>query len=422
MERNIALATVPFTVNADRLGVVDFLGNIMNVRVTSVYVSNSYETTNPMFFLQPLSPSVWIAIIATMMFLSLTVTVLDYISPLKKLSNSFTLGELKILKNKGTAVIADTRRGKSTSFYNNMFVVASGFVGREGGDGIPDSPAARVILIGWWFFTTIIISMYTANLTVFLTSTLDRGGLKLNALTDILQERTFEWGLMEGSSTQIALENMNSSDFQRLLRYSTFPKGGKEAFSWVRKGKYLFINEDIILQYQFRHDCNATLTYHDKNFPVLGISYGIPKDTPYKDLLSERLLQYVESGYIQLLKNKWYTHDGKACTGEEVGTQKPFDLRSLYGIFAFLAALFSFAVLMMIAEHLYKAYKIWKIPELGISYLSALLLVVRGKTLFLRRRYHQKNHPDTPFAHLVNASYSVVEGSIGNRRRHSTDV
>ena len=29
-----------------------------------------------------------------------------------------------------------------------------------------DSPAARLVLVGSWFFTTIVISMYTANLTV----------------------------------------------------------------------------------------------------------------------------------------------------------------------------------------------------------------------------------------------------------------
>ena len=123
-ERNIDLASAPLTINTERSIAVDFLSDIIHVKSTSVYLSGSEAYSNRFFFLGPLDPFVWAAIVAVIFFLGVLITCLNYISPVSRYN-----------KEKGG--------DKSPSVYNNVFIVASGFVGREGGDGIPESPAAR---------------------------------------------------------------------------------------------------------------------------------------------------------------------------------------------------------------------------------------------------------------------------------------
>eukprot|EP00116_Pleurobrachia_bachei_P012485 sb/3472747/ len=72
------------------------------------------------------------------------------------------------------------------SVYNALWVVGSGFVG-QGGEPLPRSPSGRTILVTWWFFVMLIVNMYTANLTAFMT--LDKQGVPIKRAVDLLNQR-----------------------------------------------------------------------------------------------------------------------------------------------------------------------------------------------------------------------------------------
>ena len=138
IERRIEVAAVFLTINTERSKAVDFLAEVFDHRVTSVYVMENHVDENPFFFLNPLELTVWFAIITVIFILGLFVTILDKISPLRK--------DVVILRNadRRSALFPDSvtllepeKTSFPTSVMGNVFVVASGFVGREGGDGIP---------------------------------------------------------------------------------------------------------------------------------------------------------------------------------------------------------------------------------------------------------------------------------------------
>ena len=130
------------------------------------------------------------------------------------------------------------------------------------------------MLIAWWFFTTIIISMYTANLTAFVT--LDQAGSNIKSLKDLINhDHAFHWGMLSGAATEITLQNHDNRDFSRLAQSGNNLENTDHAARMVDQGKFVFIDEDVTIDYMFRDYCNITI--FNNELQSSGITYAVPK-------------------------------------------------------------------------------------------------------------------------------------------------
>ena len=73
-----------------------------------------------------------------------------------------------------------------TNLYNSAWIVSTGLFGKTRGDS-PNSMSGRFIIMSWWFFMMVVLSMYTANLAASLTvNNMDIG---INSLKDLLSQK-----------------------------------------------------------------------------------------------------------------------------------------------------------------------------------------------------------------------------------------
>ena len=343
-QRNIDVAGVILNVNTERLGAVDFLDVIMHTYSVSVYEYEEKGFDNPLFFTKPFDTQVWLTFMLIIVFLGILVTCVNAISPLRK----YRFGKYGSQSFEGP-------------FPNcsHMFIISSGLVGSKGRSGIPYSPAARFIILGWWFFTTIVLSMYTANLTAFIT--IDRATASIQSLEDLLSQDTYSWGLTPDTSTESVLFSHNK--YRSIALEADHLLEADDIIKRVHEGNFVFIAESLFVESLFHNDCNTTRFVNQ--IPTQGGSYAVPKNVPYKSVLSRTLLSYVEKGYIEKLKEKWITPGKDICNKDAIGTKKPFKMAVFSGLFIMLLFGLCASVLILMLEFIVVGYLDWRHSQKG---------------------------------------------------------
>ena len=73
------------------------------------------------------------------------------------------------------------------------------FVATSSSDLNPKAASSRIVAGIWWFFTTILISSYTANLAAFLT--VERMATPIESAEDLADQSEISYGTLVGGST-----------------------------------------------------------------------------------------------------------------------------------------------------------------------------------------------------------------------------
>ena len=351
-ERNIDVASALLSINTERSSVIDFLSHITDVQSISVFVNRNEAYNDKFFFLAPLSTYVWLTILGLMLAMGIVITFINTFSPIR----------LSIDPN------IDANKSITRRIFTNIFLVASGFVGREGGDAVPVSPASRFILVAWWFFTTTVISMYTANLTASIT--LEQSNTNINSLKDLLKQQAFHWGVYEGSATATAISSHKNKEYINLLKLGSSLNNNSEVVRRVRDESFVVIDEDIFLNYLFKDFCNISMFSND--LPTYGISYAVPKNVPHGKILSLALLRYTEMGYIESLRHKWLDFKREEnCPDDKLGTSKSFTVKVMSGLFTVLLAAAGISICILCCEIVCYCYQRSNDKSLNITFFAA---------------------------------------------------
>lgn len=113
----------------------------------------------------------------------------------------------------------------------------------------------------WWFFSLIMTSSYTANLAAFLT--MERMEPSIDG-ADALAKSNYEYGTVDGGSTQAFFRDSNYSTYQRMWLFMSSHKPsvfessnalGVERVLNARKVKYAFLMESTQIEYYAQTHC-----------------------------------------------------------------------------------------------------------------------------------------------------------------------
>ncbi|KAJ1531866.1 hypothetical protein ONE63_000515 [Megalurothrips usitatus] len=311
LDRKADLGICDLTITYDRERAVDFTMPFMTLGISILYSKPPPEQPNLFSFLEPLSPEVWVYMASAFIGVSLVLFFLARVSPFEWDNPHPCNPEPEELENTFTLI-------------NSMWFAMGSFL-QQGCDFLPKAPSTRMVAGLWWFFTLIMISSYTANLAAFLTEAgMNKENIK--SAKDLAAQNKVLYGCVDGGSTKAFFANSNNSDYQRMwavmtaARPSVFTSTNAQGVERVRNPKrdYAFFMESTSVEYECQRKCELQMVGAQLDSKGYGIA--MPRNSPYRAVISGAVLKLQESGKLVQLKDHWWRkRDGGGSCEQESG-------------------------------------------------------------------------------------------------------
>ena len=353
LEGKTDMITMDLSVSFERKTHIDFTVAFMDSGI-SLVIRGESSKSNSFFFLSPFELMVWTMIFAGFIAMSLIQNLFNKLSPYgeygqrvhamqsckcvrcairrrAKIEQNIKLRDHRNIECM-IALAADERRDEM-SFYNALFLNAAGFVG-HGAESMPKSPSGRLILLTWWFFVLLIICMYTATLTAFIT--LDRIGITIDNAKQLLQQHKYSWGLLNHSFVEALLRNNIDPDYEKIVNGALKLPNMSEGIRKVKQGGFVLIDETPLISYDLMGECD--MFYIGGEIQTFDYAFGLPKSSPYIALFNTQIIKLREQGYFDGLWKKYdRTPDHSSdCDSHVTGGSTALNLLTLKGLFYFL--------------------------------------------------------------------------------------
>lgn len=338
----VDLVIAPLTITCMRERAADFSKPFMKTGISIMIKKPDKQKPGVFSFMDPLSQEVWICITIGYVAVSLVLFFVGRFSPYEwQIKDS----------NRGQKVI-------NTFNLSNTFWFSLGALMQQGSEISPRSISGRIVGTGWWFFTLIIISSYTANLAAFLT--IERLLPPINSAKDLVEQKKIQYGTIKSGSTKEFFKTSQVSIYRRIWEVmsqdtSVFVSTTAEAVRRVRnsKGTYAFFLESVMNDYyNQRKPCNTMKV--GENLDSKGYGVATPMNSKLRMSINLAVLILREKGELHKLEKKWWYDKGQ-CGQPDKESSKTSALRlsNVSGIFHILMAGLVAAMLVAFLEYLF---------------------------------------------------------------------
>jgi len=235
-----------------------------------------------------------------------------------------------------------------------VWIVGAGFVG-QAGEAMPTSSSGRFVLFTWWFFVMLMTSLYTANLTAFIT--LDKIGVKIDNAKDLLSQNRYTWGILNDSFVEALLENNIDPEYKKILDRAEKLTSVADGVQRVRDGNFVFIDETPAISYNVMGECD--IFYVGGEVQTFDYAFGFPKNSPYSPLINTQLIRLREQGFFDEVWKSWdKTPDHVGCGSSNNNSKGvTLTLTNVRGIFLFLSIGIVISVMLILIEMVIAAHK-----------------------------------------------------------------
>ena len=374
LSNRIDMIAMDLSVSFERKTYIDFSVSFMDSGI-SLAVRGQSDKGNVFFFLSPFSESVWIMVIVSILIVSLIQSLFNKLSPSGEYGRivhamqvcgctecvrrrEITVQENVRLKDyKDTECLVDQAKELSKedmSLFNAVWIVGAGFVG-QAGEAMPTSSSGRFVLFTWWFFVMLMTSLYTANLTAFIT--LDKIGVKIDNAKDLLSQNRYTWGILNDSFVEALLENNIDSEYKKILDRAEKLTSVADGVQRVRDGNFVFIDETPAISYNVMGECD--IFYVGGEVQTFDYAFGFPKNSPYSPLINTQLIRLREQGFFDEVWKTWdKTPDHVGCGSSNNNSKGvTLTLTNVRGIFLFLSIGIVISVMLILIEMVIAAHK-----------------------------------------------------------------
>ncbi|XP_015751798.1 PREDICTED: glutamate receptor ionotropic, kainate 2-like [Acropora digitifera] len=332
---DIALAAL--TVTKAREKVVDFSVPFMHYTddiLLKKQSSDEGKTFNA-HFMQPFHDDVWLAILATVMVISVSTFVLNYFSPYG----------YKDKNGQGTS--------EDFSFINSVWFTWSCML-QQGAETQPRSLSGRILAGCYWFCILIWVSTYTANLAAFFTVKNTQQGI--NNLEDVLRS-SYKVGILDntaiGDFFKASEYDQHRKIWHRIETGNNKFKSTPQAVQLVQETEEsLFIYDGPIL----RHVANqppCDLVSVPGLSTAKGYALAFQAGSPNVSEFSLAILRLNEQGFLEKMTRKWWDNTNN-CPVEQTTKLSRITLNSMLGVYIVLGVGILVAFFTMIGEILWK--------------------------------------------------------------------
>ncbi|CAH0586967.1 unnamed protein product [Chrysodeixis includens] len=365
MDGRADFAITDLTITAARQKAVDFTSPFMNLGITILYKKPTKEPPDLFSFISPFSMGVWGWLAGAFVSISVLLFILGRLAPEEWQNPYPCIEEPETLDNQFTLA--------------NSFWFTLGSVLTQGSEIAPIAVSTRMAGSMWWFFTLIMVSSYTANLAAFLT--VESKFYAIKSVNDLANNPYgITYGAKKGGATFSFFKESDNLLYQKMYQYmEDHPEyqtaTNDEGLQRVKSDNenYAFLMESTSIEYMVERNCDVAQVGGLLDSKGYGIA--MKKNSPYRQPMSESILQLQEEGKLTRMKDKWWKEKrgGGACTDDDAGggEAQPLVLANVGGVFIVLAAGSGLAVVCAFMEML---FDVWMIShKMKISFKDELI-------------------------------------------------
>lgn len=181
---------------------------------------------------------------------------------------------------------------------------------RNNMEGVSRNISSRIVTSAWWFFSLIVISIYTANLAAFLT--VYNAYIPVSSAADLAYQSDYKYGTVEGSQIEFFFKNTQITHYAKMWAYMNITKGVQarrveNGLNKTRYEKYAFIWDSPTLRHMISTDCD--LIEVGQPFDLKGYGIATKKHVPYTEKISFALLRLNDAQRLQALESKYVYAD-----------------------------------------------------------------------------------------------------------------
>ncbi|XP_071125627.1 glutamate receptor ionotropic, kainate 2-like isoform X1 [Mytilus edulis] len=327
IQKRADIALAPFQITPGRSEVVDFSKPFMT-KGTSVVVRKPERSVSPFQFLLPLSKNVWICIFF-----------------------SFILAALTLLS---TSRMNCDREEKRMDNAMESFWYIWGTLLRGNLQVSPRGISSRIISCVWWFFSLIVISIYTANLAAFLT--ISNAHIPIESASDLADQSIYKYGTVEGSQIEDFFKLTTIPYYEKMwaeMSMSGIVRRVDDGFERAMKHKYAFLWDSPTVRHRTAQNCS--LMEIGNPFDLKGYGIALRKNSPFTESISLALLKLDERGVLYRLEGKWWRRPN--CPDpRQSAKSREIEIQVASGMFIVLLAGLGLAGLIFVCEILYFKY------------------------------------------------------------------
>ncbi|KAM8924393.1 glutamate receptor ionotropic, delta-1 [Pelodytes ibericus] len=325
------IAVSAITITPERESVVDFSKRYLDYSV-GILIKKPEERINIFSLFAPFDFAVWACIAAVIPVVGVLIFVLNRIQAVRAQSSS------------------QPSPSTSSTLHSAIWIVYGAFV-QQGGESVANSVAMRIVMGSWWLFTLIVCSSYTANLAAFLT--VSRMDNPIRTFQDLAKQMDLSYGTVKDSSVY---EYFKAKGTNTLEQDSTFAEmwrtisknngadncvsNPSEGIRKAKKGNYAFLWDVTVVEYAALTDDECSVTVIGNSISSKGYGIALQHGSPYRDIFSQRILEFQDTGYLDVLKQKWWPRMGRCDLDSHNNAQtdgKALKLHSFAGVFCILA-------------------------------------------------------------------------------------
>ena len=262
---------------------------------------------------------------------------------------------------KNQKCICPTHEGKKKEFFPRVFQdtawTSLGMLLRQRGGDVPAFPGSRIMSFSWWIFCLITITVYTANLTANLSR--NEYTVPIDSIEELLTQSKVKYGIhlsmlrLFERSQAYAGPNVDAANIAKFKENLISKFGNETIFGWDDVGievnqttkeavsRFLFEGSAIIVDDYTANGiinsyCRHRLKILKGSLSNLPVGLAVPKGSPLKDVLSEKLFEYQLSGRLA----KWKKNEVTCEQEEEEESGKQVNLGNLKVMFFAIGSIF----------------------------------------------------------------------------------
>ncbi|XP_066298179.1 glutamate receptor ionotropic, delta-2-like isoform X1 [Branchiostoma lanceolatum] len=338
MDGNYEMGLGPITISSARETVVDFTKPFMEYGTGLLMRKPEHEEQNMFAFLMPFELVVWMCILVAMLMMGFLL---------------FATSRLRYRLGISAENIMDN--DLQFNIRNSMWFAYWSLV-KRGGEPLPRSMPARILAGFWWLFALVMVSTYTANLTAFLT--IKRLVSPIKSIEDLAAQDAIPYGVerdvflynffrdqQAGTVYERIWNQMNAQE------ESVFVESLQHGIEKARSTNYVFMDDDVILEYITRTEKDCKLILVRNPFLLRGYGIATQRNSKLTDPLSISILKLAEDGSLGQLKDRWWPKDGCSLDGSQATSKAMgLGLNSFKGVFFILLAGVLLACLCAVIE------------------------------------------------------------------------
>ncbi|XP_037969552.2 glutamate receptor ionotropic, kainate 3 isoform X1 [Plutella xylostella] len=350
MDGRVDFAITDLTITAARQKAVDFTSPFMNLGITILYKKPTKQPPDLFSFISPFSLEVWGWVAGAYFGVSVLLFILGRFAADEWQNPYPCIEEPETLDNQFTMA--------------NSFWFTLGSLLTQGSEIAPIAVSTRMAGSMWWFFTLIMVSSYTANLAAFLT--VESKFYAIKSVTDLAANPyDITYGAKKGGATFSFFKESDNLLYQKMYQYmEDHPEyqtaSNEEGLERVKSDdeNYAFLMESTSIEYMVERNCDVAQVGGLLDSKGYGIA--MKKNSPYRQPMSESILQLQEQGTITRMKDKWWKEKrgGGACADDDTGSgeAQPLVLANVGGVFIVLAGGSGMAAICAVFEMLFDVW------------------------------------------------------------------